>query len=300
VQPGLAGGQPANIASFGRSTFWLAVPSRGRVTVFATTDAGKRWQRVVIAPGPLAGLSSTDVPTVLGLAAASGRAAWLLLSAGGIAAGSEDVELYRTTDAGRSWRPAAVSTQGKPSSGGLPAAGVKTGLGFATPRRGWLAGYEGQRPGVRLYETRDGGRTWRAATLPPPGGVAATHDHPLTFAPAFSQAEGVLPSLWPRRKETVFYTTRDRGSHWRPVAPLASPGGNAVAAWSWSGAARIVAVSGSRLCRTAAGRSWSCKPEPSALRGIAALQFASARLGWALVRGRLLETTDGGATWARP
>jgi photosystem II stability/assembly factor-like uncharacterized protein len=149
---------------------WLAVSSPGRVRVFRTADGGVHWRTVAVSPSAAAGLSSSDVSLVLALDFANDRDGWLLTSAGGAAAGSQDVELYRTIDGGQSWTLLSANTQQHAVPRGIPTIGIKTGVVFASRTRGLVTGYHGQVPGFAVYASADGGRSWRPLRLPLPHG----------------------------------------------------------------------------------------------------------------------------------
>ena len=291
------------LASFsfpGRDASWVAVPSAGRVRIFHTADDGTSWRTAVVTPGTLTGVSPADVPMVLGLDALDSRHGWLLVSDIGVSAGSEDVELYRTVDGGTAWTVAASVTgkhlsPGGVSPSGIPLGGDKTGVGFVSTQRGWLTGY-GTQPGIWLYETENGGRAWRATTLPTPPGYPATGQYPATLPPVFIGEWGVLPAQWVNA--TIFYTTSDGGLHWSPTAPVPSPGGDQLSGWSWPNSSHGFAVTAATLCATSnGGRSWRCATRPASLKGITEVQYVSDRLGWAIADDRLLVTTNAGATW---
>ena len=293
---GPGGGPPANVAIIGVASAWLAAASPGAVRIFRTSDAGAHWHTATVTPAAITGLPRTDVPIVLGLDAVDARTGLLLTSNGGAGAGSEDVELYRTRDSGITWTLIAAATQQHPSPGGFPAGGIKTGLGFVSVKRGWLTGYRGSQSGAWLYATDDGGRTWRAATLPTPRRYPTSGQ--LTFPPDFTGRAGVLPTLWPAQRATIFYTTRDGGLHWHPTAPVPSSGGNALRAWSWPNQTHGFAAPSGTLCATTnGGHSWKCRPAPRVLQHIVELQFPTPRLGWALSGTQLFRTADGGITW---
>lgn len=296
--PGPGGEPPANIAIVGAASAWLAAASPRTVRIFHTSDAGIHWHPTAVTPTAITGLPRTDVPIVLSLDAVDARNGLLLISDGGAGAGSEDVELYATRDSGTTWTPVAATTQQHPSPGGLPAGGTKTGLGFVSAKRGWLTGYRGSQSGIWLYATDDGGRTWRATILPTPLRYPTSGQFPLTFPPAFTGTAGFLPTLWPAQQATIFYTTHDRGLHWRPSGPAPSPGGNALRAWSWPDVTHGFAVPSGKFCATSdGGNSWQCRRTPRVLRSFVELQFLTPRFGWALSGTRLLRTADGGITW---
>lgn len=297
ASPTPAGGPPTSLAVDDVNSAWIAAPSPGTVRIFSTADGGLHWRMASVIPTLTAGVPRTDVPTVLGLDFPDRRDGWLLTSAGGIAAGSEDVELYRTADAGRTWRLAAAATQQHPSPGGLPAGGVKTGLAFFDARRGVLTGYRGSQPGIWLYTTDDGGRSWRAGTLPTPARYAKAPSFPMTFAPFRVARTLVLPASWPSQRTAIFYTSPDGGLHWHASSPVAT-GPGSLRAWSWSDLTHGFAITNASLCTTSSGgRTWHCRQTPRALADPRELQFLTPHRGWALDGSHLLRTTNGGATW---
>jgi len=277
---------------------WLAVSLPGRVRVFRTVDGGARWRSAVVSPSKAAGLSSSDVALVLALDFVNGRNGWLLTSAGGAAAGSQDVELYRTSDGGSSWTLLSANTQQHAAAGGIPTIGIKTGIVFASPTRGLVTGYHGQVPGFAVYASADGGRSWRQLALPLPHGYSASGAFPLTFPPTFTGASGVLPTVWPSQRSVVFYRTGDSGARWRPTTPLHTPGGNVPRGWSFPDANHGFVVTDTSFCTTTnAAHSWQCVPLPASRRDVTRLQFLTDRLGFELVHGRLFATTNAGITW---
>lgn len=288
----------SNAAFHGTEDAWIAAASAGTVTVFHTADAGAHWSSAAVHPNADAGMEATDTPMVLGLDFPTLSDGWLLTSAGGMGAGSEDVELYRTGDGGTTWTHIAAATQQQPSPTGLPDAGVKTGIGFTGPQQGWVTGYRGSQAGIWLYETGDAGHTWRATTPPTPPGVNAEAT-PQTFPPLFtSGGDGVLPVIWPGNvSTTVFYATADGGNTWRPTTPIKSA--DPMQIWSWPTATNGAAANDTTWCETDnAGQSWQCKPLPAALQGITNLDLFSPQSGWAIADGKLLRISDGGQTWS--
>jgi len=282
----------------GRLEGWLAVSLPGRVRVFRTADGGMQWRSAVITPSRAAGLSSSDLALVFALDFVNGRDGALLASAGGAAAGSQDVELYRTVDGGGSWTLLSAVTQQHPAPHGIPTIGIKTGVVFANPLRGFVTGYHGQVPGFAVYTTADGGRSWRPTRLPLPPGYPASSAFPLTFPPTFTGASGVLPTVWPNRRSVVFYRTGDRGARWWPTTPLHTPSGNVPRGWSFPDATHGFVVTDTSFCTTTnAAHSWHCVPLPASRRDVTHLQFLTDRLGVELVHGRLFATTNAGITW---
>ncbi len=286
-----------NSAFEGTTSAWVTVASPGTMTVFHTVDAGLHWSSAVVGPETDAGMTTTDTPTVIGLNFPTPHDGWLMASAGGIAAGVEDIELYRTADSGATWTLLGAATQQRPSPTGLPAGGVKTGIAFTEQGHGWLTGYRGSQPELWLYETGDGGRTWHPSVLPTPPGISAAGS-PRSYPPRFIDADnGVLPVSWPgSTSTTAFYVTNDGGTTWHPETPIES--GDPMQVWSWPTTGDGVAASDMTWCVTGnAGQSWHCEQLPAVLRGISDVDFVSPQQGWSVAAGELLTTTDGGDTW---
>jgi len=297
LQPSPATHAWGNAAFTGSSEGWVAAAGPGAVTVFHTADAGQSWSAATVEPESDAEMGQSDTPAVIGLDFPTPTDGWLLTTAGGIAAGVQDIELYRTADAGATWKLLAVATQQRPSPGGLPAGGVKTGIGFTGLDRGWITGYRGSQPGMWLYETADGGKTWHTSALPTPAGIS-TAASPQSFPPHFTKVgDEVIPVTWPgAASTTVFYVTKDDGATWHATTPIESA--DPMQLWTWPTDRDAAATSDTTWCVTDnAGDTWHCEPLPAALRGISDLQFTSPQAGWAIADGGLLTTTNNGRSW---
>lgn len=286
-----------NAAFTGSSEAWVAAAGPDTVTVFHTADAGQSWSAATVKPESDAKMDQSDTPAVIGLDFPTPTDGWLLTTAGGIAAGVQDIELYRTVDAGATWKLLAAATQQRPSPSGLPAEGVKTGIGFTGPDHGWITGYRGSQPGMWLYETADGGKTWHTSALPTPAGIS-TAASPQSFPPHFTKVgHGVIPVTWPgATSTTVFYVTNDDGATWQATTPIESA--DPMQLWTWPTGRDAAAASDTTWCVTDnASATWHCEPLPAALHGISDLSFASPQAGWAIADGSLLTTTDNGRSW---
>jgi len=112
-----------------------------------TVDGGRTW---TARANPCRGALAFDER----LAASTARVVWTLCL-GQPSAGSQRKGLFRSADAGRTWRrlPAA----------GLDASGYGAGLAFRPSGRGWL--WEARGP---LLTTADGGRSWRVLPISAP------------------------------------------------------------------------------------------------------------------------------------
>ncbi len=303
-------GQDLSMGLLGNGSGWMAARNR----VFRTSSAGLEW-REITPPGTL---------TIHGVFFLDREHGWMLRAS---AAGA--LEMARSGDGGESWTAAAfglseedASAFGGPAAidfvdpshgwamlrrtsssnfsfgmlfatadGGatwvkLPNPPLGDPVRFSSQRDGWLAG--GPRHD-QLYQTRDGGITWRAVRLAPPAGVE----------PSAAVRYG-LPRFGP-----------DGGTL---TAEYQAAGGAAVALYEMGGGAAgqaraalpapesqhaAVAAAGGRLVRVTAGAN------------VTATDFSSETEGWMVTseghcegyktgcsqQQRLLATTDGGATF---
>jgi photosystem II stability/assembly factor-like uncharacterized protein len=125
--------------------------------LYATADGGDHWRASRIAPG-------TSGQTFF----LNAREGWRETDSGDPKAPG-DVAVYHTTDAGAHWTELwrAGTTQSLSRSPALAVSPL--GLLFTDSRHGFMGTYSYDSVG-RLYVTRDGGRTWQIAVLPPPPG----------------------------------------------------------------------------------------------------------------------------------
>lgn len=278
---------------FDARTAWmlLAADDYTTGTLYRTQDGGSNWNSSAV---PFAYASFQFLDPNNGFALAS-------LGAG---AGSQAVALYRTSDAGQNWmRLFTDDPTDSASSASLPLGGQKYGFAFLDDSHGWVGGSMPVDGYIFLYETRDGGVTWRETDLSLPAGyeLAQTGNSGPQF---FSATEGILivnlvlpsaPGL-----ATLAYRTSDGGETWTSgqVIPSGRPAdfhtfSNGVA---WGG--------GQFYVTRDAGQTWGAVvPNQDFSASLGSLQFASPLTGWVLTINEasdpsLYRTTDGGATWA--
>lgn len=162
------------------------------VRVYATSDDGMSWRAFA---------------TRLTVNCAAGSGAYMRLRGVGdltVVATSANAcfsAAVRTLDEGLRWY-----------SFSLPACGGD--LAFASPVRGWYAGALSSQE-TPLYETRDGGRSWRVRPLPRPEGYRALGAC-LVEAPRFGRARAALPAFVRSTSgyARAVYRTVDAGRHW--------------------------------------------------------------------------------------
>ena len=157
-------------------------------TLYATTDGGVSWVSHPLPPlcdrlQRLTALTSHDV--------------WALCL-GAAPSHSQEKELYRSVDVGRTWVLVATSDPGPdPGVGSLPASGIVTLVTSVSPDRLLIAFDQG--PPVASV---DGGMTWMPQGLPASGGVEQ-----LSFTDAQHGWAILLPN-------DTLYRTSDGGVHW--------------------------------------------------------------------------------------
>lgn len=181
-------------------------PPGGQVVWF-TQDGGKVWHHTPV-PGPPLALSMPNA-----------QDGWLEV-AGGSAAGSEAVSLYRTTDGGQAWTRVAEAYGGpKGSEGNLPFFGAKLGLAFGSAANGVVVG-EGAAQGTAwVYHTHNGGTTWQLSTVPIPVRFRAdtvVAKIPQFFGPRRAVMAVTVESVTGGTHATIVYHTSDGGAHWVP------------------------------------------------------------------------------------
>jgi photosystem II stability/assembly factor-like uncharacterized protein len=170
---------------------WLAAQATDG-TLYVTDDGGVSWASHAL-PEPCTQL--------LHLAAVTGNEGWALCS-GPAPSDAQTKELYRTVDAGRTWRLVAASSPGAIAGvGTLPASGIVTLFTSASRHRLWIALDTGP-----LLASIDGGRTWTRQGFPASGAV-----NQLTFTDAGHGWALVSP-------DETLYRTSDGGGHWLRVA----------------------------------------------------------------------------------
>ena len=264
-----------------------------KALVHHTTDGGHTWRSAAVRPTNCAAGSRLD------LSVADSRHAWIL----DVYENGNLAPLEHTVDGGRTWKEINANA---PFMGSIE---------FTTPRDGWLGQSDFAAP-AQLYETHDGGRSWRRRRIAAPRGWRGARLFLET--PTFFGQRGVLPVDLVRgeRAAVAFYTTTDGGRTWRPrsTRKVASSIANAnnpfvryvptsiasPSVW-WIAEGRrhsVIAVTRD------AGRSWRAST-PSTLPPAAASDISAtdARHAWLTTspqrKGAIYVTSDAGETWHR-
>jgi photosystem II stability/assembly factor-like uncharacterized protein len=271
-------------------------------TIIHTDDGGRTWQRGTVRladPGQIG-----DILFLTG-----GRVGWLFADLGA-GAGSQAVQIFRTTDGGVRWISVSTTTPPHASPGSLPFGGIKSGIGFRNALAGFATGVVYGPPGFSyLYATDDGGRTWRhqGLALPP----AYRGNNPALTPPIFfTVRDGVLPVTLAGLVQLI-YVTHDGGATWTGTTPLHNARTLNVVTmrdmWAIESAGAS-AGSASRPLRLYVthdgGVHWAAIGPNRAIRDGATLDFIDNQTGFVLYpalgsgsQSALLKTVDGGHSW---
>jgi photosystem II stability/assembly factor-like uncharacterized protein len=243
---------------------WVAVLTssdtyRAHRFLFRTTDGGATWDRAQAPPG---------TPEV---AFSSRTTGWSVVQGGASTGGG----LYRTADAGRSWRKVALAPP--PALRGTRVA-LREPPTFKSQRDGFLpvefVRTEQGRPrilAVGFYVTADGGATWTPRYVP-----LAEEDEEYGLLPLAAADRSTLVALVGHEAGKLL-TSRDGGRRW------------SVASSGLEG--RYPAVRG--LAFAEPGTGWAVTG-----RGTSLDYGCHPRTAGCDDRGVLLRTTDGGTTWS--
>jgi photosystem II stability/assembly factor-like uncharacterized protein len=289
-------------AAFSEGEFAMAAILVGdRVTIYRTADAGERWDESEL-------VLQEEIQGITSMALVGETYGWLLATRG-VGAGNDWVDLYQTQDGGESWSFLSGSESEANPEGGIPSGGLKTGLSFSSPERGWLTG-SAPMDLIYLFRTLDGGRTWQPDHLPLPENASFSDS---TYPPiAFDEQNGVLPArviTLTDEPGLLFYRTRDAGESWEPVVMLEG----SASAWDWLDPQHGFAAGTdenfqTKIYRTRdGGASWEAFPVDMAV--VSELKFSTLEEGWAICgwtfearencSGDLYRTGDGGRSWER-
>ena len=298
--PGVVVTQSSMLFSLNVRTTWLtAMSGRAASPVLArTTDGGQIWRSY---PLPIPG----DAARIGGVTFIDPSHGWLLISLGA-GAGSEGVQVLRTTDGGAHWATVSRTATSSSAPGSLPLGGIKTGIAFHTATTGWAtAAVAGPTGFAWLYRTRDGGSTWQHQGLALPR--AYRQGAPIVYPPRFfTSGGGMLPVILHTPAATAsidFYTTRDGGATWSSTTPLPFKASAGSPNWDFGDRNHGWVTWGDALRATGdGGRTWrTIGPNPGG-QAVGQLDFVNARTGWSLGTSAgtpLRRTADGGHTWVR-
>ncbi len=273
-------------------TAWVIYPSAdaSQGTLYHTTDAGLNWRSAPV-PFGSAVLQALDAQTLFAMADR------------GAAAGSQAVDVYRSTDAGVTWEEIYhVDPQGS-AVNSLPFGGDKTGMAFSGLKDGWITGVEPVDGLVYLYHSQDGGGTWQLQPVDPLAQLSQAQIFPVQVQ-FFSPDQGVIPfqatlvqNNNPQSNLGVMVTT-DGGRNWKFSTLLPSTGvfyaTNFAEFFVWDGTSLYLSRdSGKTWNQTVSSQPGGASPYM--------IQFLDPSHGWLVdnngAQVQLFQTRDGGKTW---
>jgi photosystem II stability/assembly factor-like uncharacterized protein len=276
--------------------------------VFGTADGGRSWTE----SAPLRAAS-----TVSEVSFVDPQHGFLLLGGGDGAMGEDAVRLYRTSDGGARWSPAAATpaqsgttVDARPGPGEIPAACDKNGLAFPTATNGWIASTCNAGLADALLVSHDGGVSWAGQPLPLPA-TACTGGACTVRGPQFVGGTGFL-TVEPEPAGPTLLVTRDLGQSWQrrplpaglryPQITFFSPTNGVLVAGETQGA-----FGGTFYTTHDGGQSWTPVPLGADLTRLGVtVDFASPQDGFAWTNGlqsdpvpptTIYETTNSGRTW---
>jgi photosystem II stability/assembly factor-like uncharacterized protein len=187
---------------------------------------------------------------------------------------------------------------------------AKTGLVFLTPDEAWLSGdCGGVIAGVFLYNSADGGNTWKPVTLPPPADAAAIFTSEdgycgSTLQPSSADKLALTVTCVTAASGSArswLYVSSDRGQNWK-TTPLPAPYGHLDFAgdtiWLLGQSDYSNAPDIGLYRSTNAGATWQRVLTPG---WTGRPNFVDADNGWVLAEAQdvraLVRTTNGGLSW---
>lgn len=200
-----------------REGFGVSVPTRwvgpdatpvGAGVLYRTTDGGRSWRRVELAPPP----ADAGLPAVA-------DSAWFFGPRDGVVpvryrdprSGAQHLVVYATTDGGRSW-----SAHATPPDADLRSdqTGVDSTVAFSAPgATQWLFF-----AGSTLYATADAGRHWTATAAP----IASINPYDISFT-SLEDGWAIFPIGSNGRLGLALVATTNGGRTWTPVPTPSLP-----------------------------------------------------------------------------
>jgi photosystem II stability/assembly factor-like uncharacterized protein len=268
--------------------------------VFATADGGRTWTESAV-------FQTSAQAARLSFADASHG--WLLLGPVFAGPGQPVTWLYRTSDGGLRWSPAA--TVAPPGNYGSNSFCQPLNLTELTAATGWVSiGCRGQ---AEFLVSQDGGGSWAAQPLPLPAGTLGSPGGPAFLTgPQFAGGTGFLTVAPPPPGTPSLLDSQDRGQTWQLLA-LPSGAGQYPQVNFFTPADGVLVTAGPEQALGAVfyltadgGRSWTPVRQGTHFTQYGeAIDFASQQAGFAWNSGGntaglpppLYATTNSGRTW---
>lgn len=184
---------------------YIGVVQNGATSLLQTADSGKSWTATPFDVSTLPfGISQIEF-----LDAEHG---WVVLDLDH-GHSKYEIALLSTSDGGKTWQKLLETSDNGASS--LPSFNTKV-FSFTSAQHGWVTGSETTTDTARLFETNDGGKTWRRYPFPALPYAQASD----SYGPYFTNAnDGTLPITYVSPGDPVYlttYRTSDGGKNWTP------------------------------------------------------------------------------------
>lgn len=283
-------GYQAALALTDNNHAWLLLPNENNGMLHRTADGGLSWTS---APVPFRGADLRFLDADNG---------WALADLG-VAAGSNAVAVYQTSDGGGTWTQTFVIDPTLASADdSLPFGGLKAGIAPVNMRTAFIYGVIYSPGSPYLFRTDDGGAHWAPVSLPlPPGAESAE----LSILPGqmkfISSTDGFIAMrLANETYQLAIYATHDGGNTWT-LAPNTLPGSGVA---DFLSAEEVVVFSGDQFYVTGdAAHTWRIvSPDVKFGDMFVSMDFANIMNGWVVTmtptaQRAVYRSGDGGLTW---
>jgi photosystem II stability/assembly factor-like uncharacterized protein len=262
-------------------------PSSG--TLYRTQDGGATWQ---------SGAVSFLMGNMVFVNASNG---WMMSNLD-VAVGSNAVAIFQTTDGGGTWKQTYINDPTQPGAATtLPLGGLKDGITPIDMNNAWVGGITYASGVIYLYQTQDGGKTWKLQSVPIPAGYDQAQFE--TTGPQFVTAQNAFMPVHATNQYGMLmavYYSHDGGTNWALTSKLIPNGGSmdfvsANDGFVWNGSEFFVTHDGAQTWATVS-------PGIAFGDNFAGMDFVNTLVGFVLtdnVAGTRVfyKTMDGGATW---
>ncbi len=258
-------------------------------TLYRTQNGGATWQSSMV---------SFFMGNMVFVSASNG---WMMADLGA-GVGSDAVAIFQTTDSGQTWKQTYINDPTQPNAGTtLPFGGLKDGITPTDMKNAWVGGITYTNGEVYLYQTQDGGQTWKLQPVPIPAGYEQAQFE--TIGPQFVTAADAYLSVHVTNQYGMLmavYYSHDGGSNWALTPTMIPNGGlmNFVSATDgivWNGTEFYVTQDGAKTWTTVS-------PGIAFGDNFSGMDFVNTTTGFVLTNDGngtriLYKTVDGGATW---
>jgi len=221
----------------------------------------------------------------------------------GVAAGSNAVAVYQTSDAGNTWTRKFINDPNNPNAQeSLPLGGLKSGIAPRDMQTAWVYGVTYYSGTIYLFRTDDAGVSWTPVELQLPSGAESYElgidQDQMKFV---SPTDGFLSVRFTGESYlSAIYVTNDGGNTWSLTPTLIPDGGSAV----FMPVNSAVIYNGQQFYVTNdTAQSWkNVPPDVSFGDTFAIMDFVDVNTGWVLTFDQtnhrsLYRSTNGGGTW---